>query len=246
MELSEMLNIKILPVEISSSLYKIEKGLFHLPYKDEVKMFNCVKEGDLQKLIKRINSLNNISVGKMADDLIQQYKYMAVSSITLATRYAIEGGLSEEDAYAYSDLFIKKVDECDSADSIIQYVAQGVIKLTNSVAEEKNKLRQSPHVRKCITYINKNLNKRITIADLAAECNLSADYLSHLFKTEMNENLSSYILKKKLETAKQLLLEGMDNVSICNALCFSSQSHFISAFKKEYSITPKEFLFLSK
>ena len=246
MELSEVLNIKILPVEISNSLYKIENGLFHLSYKDEVKMFNCVKEGDLQKLIKQIKCLNNISVGKMADDLIQQYKYMAVSSITLATRYAIEGGLCEEDAYAYSDLFIKKIDECDSVDLIIQYIAQGVIKLTNSVAEEKKKMKQSPHIRKCITYINKNLNKRITIADLADECNLSADYLSHLFKTEMNENLSNYILKKKLETSKQLLLEGMDNLSICYALSFSSQSHFISAFKKEYSITPKEFISLSR
>ncbi|MDE6767243.1 MAG: helix-turn-helix transcriptional regulator, partial [Eubacterium sp.] len=62
------------------------------------------------------------------------------------------------------------------------------------------------------------------------------------FKTEIGENLSNYILKTKLELSKTLLLEGLDNAQISNALGFSSQSHFISVFKRQYGITPKKFI----
>lgn len=246
MELQELLNIKVLPHKITNSLYQLESKLFHMSYKDEVQLFSCVKNGDLPGLFSKIKVLDSIAVGKMSDDVIQQYKYIAVSSITLATRYAIEGGLNESDAYAYSDLFINKIDHCSDSNMIVQLLAQGIVKLTNTVAEEKKKQAFSPHIQKCITYISKNLNKKIKISDLAKECNLSADYLSCLFKKEMNENLSSYILRQKLETAKQLLLEGVDTVTICSTLAFSSQSHFISTFKKQYSLTPKEFVRKSK
>lgn len=246
MELRELLNIKVLPHRITDSLYQLENKLFHLSYKDEVSLFTCVKNGDLQALFTKIKILDSITVGKMSDDVLQQYKYIAVSSMTLATRYAIEGGLNESDAYAYSDLFINKIDNCTDCNTIIQLLAQGIVKLTNTVAEEKKKQAFSPHIQKCITYISKNLNKKIKITDLADACNLSCDYLSCLFKKEMNENLSSYILRQKLETAKQLLLEGVDAATICTTLAFSSQSHFISTFKKQYSLTPKEFVSKSK
>lgn len=242
MNFSDMLDIKILPSEITSSLYNLDSSLFHLSYKDELRIFNCVKQGDLNKLFNEMKCFESINVGKMSNDDIRQYRYMAVSSITLATRYAIEGGLNDKDAYTYSDLFINKIDECSSITQIVECIAKGVITLTNSVANEKKKLKYSPHIRKCITFINNNLNKKIAISDLAEECGLSADYLSHIFKKEMNIRLSSYILKAKLEAAKQLLIEGIDTASICYALSFSSQSHFISVFKKEYSLTPKEYI----
>lgn len=43
----------------------------------------------------------------MSENSLMQRKYMAVSSITLATRYAIQGGLNEDEAYSFSDRFIK-------------------------------------------------------------------------------------------------------------------------------------------
>lgn len=246
MDLQNIVNIKILPHNITNSLYQLENKLFHMSYKDEVQLFTYVKNGDLQGLFDKIKVLDNIAVGRMSDDMLQQYKYIAVSSITLATRYAIEGGLKENDAYAYSDLFINKIDICQSCDKIIHLLIQGIIKLTNSVAEEKKNQKLSSHIQKCITYISKNLNKKIKISDVAEECNISADYLSNLFKNEMGENLSSYILRQKLETAKQLLLDGIDSTTICRILSFSSQSHFIATFKKYYSMTPKEFVNKSK
>lgn len=245
MKASELLSINIIPQEISDSLFaQSEKGLSHTPYKDEIRLFSCIKQGDINKLIAEIQPFmqSGIFVGEMSSDDIRQYRYMAVSSIALATRYAIQGGLDEFKAYHFSDEFIRTIDSLDTPLKILEHLAGKIIELTNLVKENKEKLKYSPHIRKAIAYINKNINKKITVKELSEKCSVSADYLSHIFKKEMGISLTAYILKQKLEISKTLLWEGYDNGRICESLSFCSKSYFISSFKKEYGITPTEYL----
>lgn len=249
MNYDELMSIKIIPKEIAKSQSKsFAKGLYHTPYRDEIRLFSCVKQGDLKKLIFELKQLGiqNITVGQMSDDDLQQHKYMAVSFITLATRYAIQGGLNEDVAYRFSDDFIMKTDRAKTKAAVYAAIVDGAIELTNKVSNEQKRLSYSPHIRKCVAYINKNLGKKLTVNSVAEHCNLSPDYLSHLFKTEMGVNLSSYINHQKLELSQTLLWEGYDNEKICYTLGFSSQSHFISSFKKEYGITPGEYVAMTK
>ena len=118
---------------------------------------------------------------------------------------------------------------------------KNIYSLTQNVAKSKRELKYSPHVRKCVSYISKNLNKKITVASVAAELGLSADYISHLFRKETGTALGSYIMKRRLEAARTLLWEGADISQVCDALCFCSKSHFTAVFKKEYGTTPGEF-----
>lgn len=46
--------------------------------------------------------------------------------------------------------------------------------------------------------------------------------------------------------SQTLLFEGYESDNICYLLGFSSQSHYISLFKKEYGITPGEFVALTR
>lgn len=249
MNVYELLSLKIMPEEISKSLYEQrEAGTFHTPYKDEVRLYSCIKQGNLHALIEHLKTFmgSGIVVGNMSSDSSRQHKYMAVSCITLAARYAIQGGLNEADAYNFSDDFIRTIDTLDSPVHILEYVAEKIIELTNLVASNAQKLKYSPHIRKCMQYINKNLHRKISVGELAQECGLSEDYLSHIFKKEVGENLSSYIVTQKLELSKTMLFEGFDSIKICCTLGFCSQSHFISSFKKAYGITPGEYISLYK
>lgn len=245
MKSSELLSIHTIPKEVSKSLYKqSDCGLIHTPYRDEIRLFSCVKEGNPEKLMSQVKPFmeSGIFVGEMSDDNLMQYRYMAVSTITLATRYAIQGGLEEHTAYNFSDSFIRAVDKHNSSGEILVHLASKIIELTNMVKDNKSKVRYSPHIRKCISYINQNITKKITVKEIAAHCGVSADYLSHLFKKELGDSLSVYILKEKLELSKTLLWEGYDHKKICQSLSFCSQSHFISSFRKTYGITPTEYL----
>lgn len=249
MNVYELLSLKVIPKEVSKSIYEQRKtNTFHTPYKDEILLFSCIKQGDLELLIERLKTFmgNGIVVGNMSENNSMQHKYMAVSCITLATRYAIQGGLNETDAYNFSDDFIRTIDTIENPMRIMEYLAEKIIELTNLVSANSKRLKYSPHIRKCMAYINKNLHKKINVKDIAEECGLSEDYISHLFKKEVGENLSSFILKQKLDLSKTLLFEGFDSSKIYCTLGFCSQSHFISSFKKEYGITPGEFVSLNK
>lgn len=243
MNLGELINIKTLE-NISDNFNIAEK---HTRYTTEIKLFSCIQQGDIDKLISEIKNINMLIVaGKLSDSNIMQYKYLAVSAITLATRYAIQGGLNEKTAYDFSDRVIMTVDSFNSKDKILNLLANEIIKLTNMVNASKLSPAQSPHVRKCICYINENIEKKITVSALSEICGISPDYLSQIFKEEIGENLSAYIMKRKLESAKEMLLQNKSNAEICKTLSFSSVPHFITAFKKHCNMTPSEWVNLTK
>ena len=74
------------------------------------------------------------------------------------------------------------------------------------------------------------------------EGHLERSTLSKKFKREMGFNISSYIMRRKLEEAKSMLNYSDKTVSeISEYLCFSSQSYFQNVFKRKYGMTPKEF-----
>lgn len=51
-------------------------------------------------------------IGKLAEDGLKQMEYMVAVGLTLASRAAIEGGVSPSQAYAVSDVFFQKLEKC--------------------------------------------------------------------------------------------------------------------------------------
>lgn len=227
----------------------IEKNTLekHTPYSAEIRLFSCVQQGDIDSLMMQIKNLDSLIVmGKMSDNELMQHKYMAVSTITLATRYAIQGGLNESKAYEFSDRVINTIDKLSDKNEIFMCLGIEIIKLTESVKRNKKQPEFSPHIRNCIKYINDNLYQKISVTSVANHCGISADYLSQIFKREIGENLSSYILRQKLEKAKSLLLNGMSSKEICIEVGFSSQAYFVTVFKRFYNMTPSEYIKITR
>ena len=216
------------------------------PYRAEIKLFSCIQQGNVELLVKQLRNLDSLIVsGKMSDDELTQHKYMAVSTITLAMRYAIQGGMSEKKAYEFSDRVIAAVDKLTDKNMILARVGAEIIRLTKEVGKSKNQPEFSPNVRNCIKYINENLSQRISVTSAAKHCGISPDYLSQIFKKEIGEKLSTYILLQKLEKAKGLLLKGLSTKEVCRETGFSSPAYFATAFKRHYNMTPTDYVQIS-
>lgn len=219
----------------------------HTPYSAEIRLFSCVQQGDIESLMAQLKNLDSLIVmGRMSDDELMQYKYMAVSTVTLATRYAIQGGLNENKAYNFSDRVIKAIDKLTDKNEILISLGVEIVKLTQAVKKNKKQPEFSPHVRNCIKYINENLSQKISVASAAKHCGISADYLSQIFKKEIGENLSTYIVRQKLEKAKSMLLSGMSSKEVYIEGGFSSQAYFVTLFKRFYNMTPSDYIKLAK
>jgi YesN/AraC family two-component response regulator len=163
---------------------------------------------------------------------------------TLVTRYAIEGGLNEETAFSLSDVYIRKMEQCTDVDALMKLNEQMAIEFTLRVAEAKKtpKNYYSPAISRVIDYIYHGKNKTLTLNQLASLVNLTPKYLSALFHKETGQTLTVFIHKVLIEKAKNLLAHSDYSLGeISTYLNFSSQSYFISIFKRYTGITPGQY-----
>lgn len=245
MEKYDLENIKILSTDDDKKLLnETEQGILHTPYQTEVLFYSCIQQGNVEKVKEYIKNIlaDNLVIGKLSFDYIRQIKYFAVCCITLGTRYAIQGGLSENEAFYLGDKYIRAIDRFSDPEKILLFLQEKAIEIAQKVNDLINNKDYPTEIRKCLNYINTNLPKKLTVKILAEYCNFSEDYLSFLFKKYMGINLSSYIMKEKLKLAKKMLDEKFNYNDLAYFLSFSSQSHFISRFKNEFGLTPKQYL----
>lgn len=121
-------------------------------------------------------------------------------------------------------------------------LVRNLFDIGSSDSIQLNLISENFHINKAIEFIYKNLDKKITIEQLASVANLSASHFTSVFRKEMDESPYRYILLTRLYHAKQMLDEGKESlVKIALACGFSSSSHFTSAFHKEFSIPPSEY-----
>ncbi len=238
-------SIEVLPDEKENmEFWERENKKSHTSYENEILFFSCIMHGDTERLGICLENMFNsgIVAGKLSEDNLRQTKYWAVSCITIATRYAIQGGLPEMEAYNLSDKFIRDIDVIDDGNAIIEYLINASFKITEMIKSIKIQHNYPSPVRKCVTYIDKNLHDKISLDDLSKICSLSKDYLSQLFKKTTGNTVTEYIRKRRLDSSKKLLDRGTTISDTAYGLGFCSESYFIACFKSEYGITPKEYI----
>ncbi len=87
----------------------------------------------------------------------------------------------------------------------------------------------------------RDLARRWTLAEVAAEVGVSAVYLTQSFRDVEGVPLYRYQLRLRLARALDLLAEFDDLTALGLHLGFSSHSHFTAAFQQAYGRTPSEF-----
>lgn len=97
-------------------------------------------------------------------------------------------------------------------------------------------------VEKIKRYIALHIDQELSRQYIADYIGLSPDYIVKLFKKETGLSISDYILKERINLAKELL--SMTDTTISNvalAVGFSNFSYFSTLFKKEVSVTPQDY-----
>lgn len=90
-------------------------------------------------------------------------------------------------------------------------------------------------------YVTAHVEDKMEMDDIAGEFYISRHYLSHYFKKETGFTLAQYITNQKVIAAKALLKDRHTVSEVANRLSYNSDSHFISVFKRNTGITPKQY-----
>ena len=87
----------------------------------------------------------------------------------------------------------------------------------------------------------KNFQYDLPMDAFAKLCNRSLSTFKRDFKTQFNTTPSKWIITKRLELAKYLVVNSNKNINeICYESGFKNNSHFIKSFKSRYHKTPNQ------
>lgn len=93
-----------------------------------------------------------------------------------------------------------------------------------------------------IKYIKENLHRKISIEELSKLAYLSRPTFFRLFKREFGLTPVEYILKERINKAKELLADPSCSVSAaCYQSGFNSVNHFIIKFREFETVTPLKY-----
>ena len=225
-----------------------ENSVHHNPYDQEVREFSSIENGDLIQLEKSMQEDYDGSIGTLARDPVRNLKNLGIVLITLASRYAIRGGLSPEISFSLSDTYIQQIEDCNDIAQIkplAQKAEFHYAEMVHDIKENQKGISQkqkNPRINKCKDYIFSHLHDRITVENLALEADCNPNYLSQLFKQCEGVSISHYILQEKINRAKNLLIySDYSYIEIATYLGFSSQSHLGTQFKKYAGYTLRQF-----
>ena len=97
-------------------------------------------------------------------------------------------------------------------------------------------------VRLVKQFVRENYVSEISLKSLSEITYLHPNYLSKIFKQETGENISDYILRFRIEKAKELLRDpSLKIYEVAEKAGFHASKYFASVFKAEVGVTPSEF-----
>jgi len=107
------------------------------------------------------------------------------------------------------------------------------------LADESNVAR----IRQAKEVVVNRLGEPPTLQELADEVGLPINRLKEGFKQVYGDTVFSFLFEYKMELGRQLLASGKFNVNeVGHKVGYSTASHFISAFKKKFGSTPKQYV----
>ena len=231
--------------EMAKNLFRYQEkggGGLHNPYEQEQREQEAIRHGDIAALNRSISETYEGQIGRLAKDSLRHHKNVAVGNITLASRTAVEAGVSVEKSFTMADNFIQQIEEIDNVVEVEAFKREAQRLYAEAVAEEQKTERsgyKNPLVGEVKDYIFRHFHDSIQITDIAKHLNVNPDYLSHLFKKQENITIKRYILREKIRMSRNLLQYSDYSIQeISFYLGFSSQSHFCKVFQEMTGETP--------
>lgn len=219
-----------------------ENAYQHITYTEQLRPYELLKNADPSCIEIAKETFASKGAGVLSSDSIRNMKYLFIGATTLACRFSIEGGMSEERAFNISDIFIQKMDLLNTEQDIRKLHGEMFsFYLQQLISIKKERIFSKP-IMLVMKYIQVHLHEKIKSEQLSQISNLNYSYLSTLFKKEIGLTITEYINQTKAATAATMLqFSDYSLAEISETLNYSSYSHFARCFRQYYHMSPKEY-----
>ena len=97
-------------------------------------------------------------------------------------------------------------------------------------------------IKRVTTVLDELYRDPPSVEQLADSVGLSASRLAHLFREEEGKSIQTYILERRLQMAAMLIVQTHERISqIAYNVGFGDVSNFNHAFKRRFSMSPRQY-----
>ena len=129
----------------------------------------------------------------------------------------------------------------NTTSEVKQWFEKICVKIMNLIGS-KRKNSGKILVDKAQEYIKENFaDNELSLNKVSSYIHISPNYFGNIFKTETGETFANYLLRIRMETAKNILCStNYKNLQIAEKVGISDQYYFSHCFKKYFKSSPKE------
>lgn len=231
------------PRQVYDNIYEDRESMFkHSPYALEEKLSKAVTKGDeaaALAALREISAQGDKAV--LAKDPLRSVKNSMIGSIAFLARAAIQAGVGADSAFATSDALTRQVEEMDAVEAALAFEEHILLQFIALVRQRLGEAYTAPVV-KVMHYVENHLDAKIRLDTAAAYAGVHPAYLSARFKKETGLSFSGYIAVRKIQESSYFVRHTDYSIAqIASLYGFSSQSYYITVFKREMGKTPMEY-----
>ena len=210
-------------------------------YEFETELMNAVSSGNITKASLILAAVDEFRFEVRNPDRLRNIKNYCIIMNTLLRKAAEKGGVHPIYIDSVSSDFALRIEKSNSP-SASKALMDEMFKSYCRLVKKNSLQNYSSPVQKAIVCIDSDLTAELSLRNLAAMQNISASYLSALFKKETGVTLTEYVNEKRIKYAMQLL--ATTKIQIQTAAQHSGIDdvhYFTKLFKKYTGKTPKEY-----
>lgn len=220
--------LPLLNEKFNLSNIQSHKLLYHIEYADRSIMIS-----EVDQIVGKVATI--FPVGGNSKDNVSVYKELKLHSMFLKNMIENIAQLMIENTGVDKFIIKYQLKVEDIIDGLDENEATALQQLSNlSTSNEA--------IISAIEFIDNNLDKRLTLDQVAKSVYLSDFYFSKLFKKETKLSFSVYLNARKIQQAMLLLKETDLSINdVSKRLGFRRMSYFSQTFKKYTGFAPSRF-----
>lgn len=201
------------------------------------------------QIIQAVRTGDEETVGVLCRDWFAQLesssppliKSLIIQFIGTLSIQLYEIGISVTEVFGDENLVIEKALHFDTFAGVKRWMREILQRICEYV-REKNQKRTCYLAKKAARYIDDHYMEDINVENIANVVFLSSGYLMTIFKKEIGCSIISYLTNRRIERAKELLLENNLKIyEIAERVGYSNSTFFSSTFRSHVGVSPKHF-----
>lgn len=225
------------PSELAAATLHMVEDRYHL----ETQLMDAIMRADEFGALAVFSKMQMAVLPSRLDDKLRDVKNLMIVGNTLCRKAAQTAGVHPALIDACSNRNAELVEKITGKGESIVLMGKFIHDYCSLIGQQT--LNQySLLTKKAISYINLNLASNLRLSAVSEQLNVSAGYLSGLFRREVGIPLTDYVNGRRISLAKKLLLTSdMPIKEIAQRCGIPDIYYFSRQFKKRTGYTPKAY-----